>query len=78
VSPYTSLVAVDKTPARTAAALERKNVANVRPAGAVWGGFPQTATAATLYRLLGALLLVIVAAALVLGAANARGPEETS
>jgi Ca-activated chloride channel family protein len=45
----TSLVAVDKTPARIAA---------------------------TAYRLLGGLLMMIAAAALVVGAANARGPEE--
>ena len=37
VSPYTSLVAVDKTPARSAAAaLERRNIDNTMPAGAQW------------------------------------------
>jgi Ca-activated chloride channel family protein len=63
VSPYTSLVAVDKTPARPDAAdLERHTIANMVPDGAQWGGFPQTATAAPLYRSLGALLLLLTAA----------------
>ena len=67
VSPYTSLVAVDKTPVRsTAAGLERKTVGNMVPAGAVWGGLPQTATAAPLLRLLGFLLLLIAAKVYVL------------
>jgi Ca-activated chloride channel family protein len=75
VSPYTSLVAVDKTPARSVAALERKNVGNMTPAGAVWGGFPQTASTGPMLRLLGALLLVIAAAALVVGADLAHRPN---
>jgi len=63
VSPYTSLVAVDKTPARPASAdLARQAVQNMAPDGAQWGGFPQTATAAPLYRWLGALLLLVAAA----------------
>ena len=51
VSPYTSLVAVDKTPARTAAAaLERQDVENATPAGArTLDALPQTATPAPLY-----------------------------
>ena len=78
VSRYTSLVAVDKTPAPSASApLERRTLANMTPAGAVWGGLPQTATAAPLYRVLGALLLAIVAAALVVGAIGAHRPRET-
>jgi len=73
VSPYTSLVAVDKTPARmAAAALERKTVGNMVPAGAVWGGLPQTATAAPLFRLLGLLLLLIAAEVFVLRARQQR------
>jgi Ca-activated chloride channel family protein len=71
VSPYTSLVAVDKTPARSAAAaLERQAVDNVLPAGARWTSLPQTATAAPLYRWLGVLALLIAAA---FSASRARG-----
>jgi Ca-activated chloride channel family protein len=63
VSPYTSLVAVDKTPARPGAAdVQRQPIANMTPDGAQLGGFPQTATAAPLYRWLGALLLLVAAA----------------
>ena len=60
VSPYTSLVAVDKTPARSdAAVLERRAVDNMPPQGAQWTTLPQTATPAPLLRWLGALLLLI-------------------
>ncbi len=63
VSPYTSLVAVDRTPARgEGAGLERKSVAAMPPAGAVYGGFPQTGTPGPLYRLLGLTLLAAAAA----------------
>ena len=73
VSPYTSLVAVDKTPARSAAAaLERQAVGNVRPEGAQWTGLPQTATAAPLYRWLGLSVLLLAAA---VGAAGVRRPR---
>ena len=72
VSPYTSLVAVDKTPALTAAALERRTLANMAPAGAQWGGFPRTATAAPLFRVLGLLLALLAATALTLRAAQRR------
>jgi Ca-activated chloride channel family protein len=73
VSPYTSLVAVDKTPARSAdAALERQAVGNLRPAGAVWSALPQTASAAPLYRWLGLALLVIATAGLGLGRRGGR------
>ena len=61
VSPYTSLVAVDKTPARSAAAaLERRNLSNSMPAGAQWqAAFPKTATPGPLLRWLGALALML-------------------
>jgi Ca-activated chloride channel family protein len=61
VSPYTSLVAVDKTPVRpTAAPLERRDVANAPPAGAQWqAALPRTATPAPLLRLLGTLVLLL-------------------
>jgi len=72
VSPYTSLVAVDKTPARSAAAaLERRNIDNTMPAGAQWqAAFPQTATPGPLLRWLGAIALL--AAASLLAAARAQ------
>jgi Ca-activated chloride channel family protein len=62
VSKYTSLVAVDKTPARPAAsALSGEQVPNLLPYGqshnAIFG-FPATATAAGSYRLSGLLLIV--------------------
>ncbi len=68
MSPYTSLVAVDKTPARAAAApLERSNVDNAAPAGAQYAlALPQTATPAPLLRGIGVLALLL-AAALALG-----------
>ncbi len=73
VSPYTSLVAVDKTPARSeAAALERRAVGNMRPEGAQWSGLPQTATAAPLYRWLGLCVLLLAAA---VGGAGIRRPR---
>ena len=67
VSPYTSLVAVDKTPARSAtAALERRNIDNSMPAGAQWqAAFPKTATPGPLLRWLGALALVVAGSLLV-------------
>ncbi len=73
VSPYTSLVAVDKTPARTeAAALERQAVGNATPQGARWTTLPQTATPAPLYRWLGICVLLIAA---VIGAVSFRRPR---
>jgi hypothetical protein len=66
------LVAVDKTPALTAAALERRTLANMAPAGAEWSGFPRTATAAPLLRVLGLLLASLGATALVLRAQQRR------
>jgi Ca-activated chloride channel family protein len=60
VSPYTSLVAVDKTPARIAEALlQRRQIGNMKPAGAQWSPLPQTATPAQLYILLGACMLFL-------------------
>jgi Ca-activated chloride channel family protein len=66
VSPYTSLVAVDKTPARSAAAaLERRNIENTMPAGAQWqAAFPQTATPAPQLRWFGAIVLLAAASLL--------------
>jgi Ca-activated chloride channel family protein len=76
VSPYTSLVAVDKTPARSqAAALERQAVGNATPQGARWTTLPQTATPAPLYRWLGVVLLVLAAA---VGGAGLRRPRLAS
>jgi Ca-activated chloride channel family protein len=77
VSPYTSLVAVDKTPERTRdAALRRTAVANLLPAGvdagAIFGSFPQTATDARVHLLAGFLLL---AAALLVRARLGRAPR---
>jgi len=58
VSPYTSFVAVDETPVRAESqALARADVANMKPAGQTAAAMPQTASAAPLYRLLGALLV---------------------
>jgi Ca-activated chloride channel family protein len=67
VSPYTSLVAVDKTPTRSAeAAHERRRIVSNTPAGARWQtALPQTATPAPLLRWLGALTLLLAAAAAV-------------
>ena len=67
VSPYTSLVAVDKTPARSAtAALERRDLDNSMPAGAQWqAAFPKTATPGPLLRWLGALALLVAGSLLV-------------
>ena len=66
LSPYTSLVAVDRTPERTREAwLRREALGNLPPAGADYGRFtrlPATATGSRWYQLLG-----IVLAALVLG-----------
>jgi Ca-activated chloride channel family protein len=67
VSPYTSLVAVDKTPARSAAAaLERRNAENTMPAGAQWqAAFPKTATPGPLLRWLGAIALILAGSLIV-------------
>jgi Ca-activated chloride channel family protein len=74
VSPYTSLVAVDKTPTRSdQAALERRRVENTMPAGAQWqAAFPQTATPGPLLRWLGAMALLAAAALLAATHRNLR------
>ncbi|HEX6999840.1 MAG TPA: marine proteobacterial sortase target protein [Gammaproteobacteria bacterium] len=63
VTPYTSLVAVDRTPATAAGPLARRRIANMAPAGQAYASLPQTGTPAALFRLLS---LVFLAAALVL------------
>jgi Ca-activated chloride channel family protein len=77
VSPYTSLVAVDQTAVRSAAApLERRDIANARPAGAQSvAGFPRTATPAPLMRVLGLCALLLAAAVALLGGCS--GPRRT-
>ena len=69
VSKYTSLVAVDKTPARpTSDSLHSEQVANLMPygqSGTAIFGFPATATNAPALRLLG--LVSLLAALLLLG-----------
>jgi Ca-activated chloride channel family protein len=67
VSPYTSLVAVDKTPARSAAAaLERRKIENTMPAGAQWqAAFPKTASPGPLLRWLGAIALMLAGSLIV-------------
>jgi Ca-activated chloride channel family protein len=74
VSPYTSLVAVDRTPARSAAAaLERRDIENTMPAGAQWqAAFPQTATPGPLLRWLGAMALLAAASLLAAGRPQLR------
>lgn len=77
VSRYTSLVAVDKTPARSAeATLAREQVPNLLPYGqnhsAIFG-FPATATMAPALRRNGALLLALGALLLFLQVWSVRG-----
>lgn len=55
VSPYTALVAVDKTPARTTEALKQARLANAAPAGAGLATLPQTAAGLPGHALLGLL-----------------------
>jgi Ca-activated chloride channel family protein len=64
VSPYTSLVAVDRTPVRPAAVASIPTaVPQVAPAGSAWSGaavaYPSTATPAPLHLALGAMLLML-------------------
>ena len=79
VTQYTSLVAIDRTPARPEdAALELHRIANAKPQGSNWqtAALPKTATAAGLQMLIGVLLLMIAlcfAGRGVLGVG--RGPE---
>jgi Ca-activated chloride channel family protein len=67
VSPYTSLVAVDRTPERSRDAfLSRQAIPNMLPAGAaipagaIFAALPQTATDAPLMRLAGVALAAFV------------------
>jgi Ca-activated chloride channel family protein len=64
LSPYTSLVAVDRTPERTREAwLRREALGNLPPAGADYGRFtrlPATATGSRWYQLLGIVLVALV------------------
>ena len=64
VSPYTSLVAVDRTPVRPAGiASNAAAVPQVAPAGSAWSGaavgYPATATSAPLHIAIGAMLLLV-------------------
>jgi Ca-activated chloride channel family protein len=63
VSKYTSLVAIDRTPARPATdSLAQEQVPNLLPYGQTHNaifGFPATATPAGIYRMNGILLMVI-------------------
>ena len=69
VTPYTSLVAVDRTPAAAAGSpLARRRIANMVPAGSAYASLPQTDTPAALFRLLS--LLFLAAALLVLRCAR--------
>jgi Ca-activated chloride channel family protein len=77
VSKYTSLVAIDKTPARPASAgLSSERVPNLMPYGQSPNsifGFPATATAAPVYRRNGALLIMLALLLLLL----VYGPERS-
>jgi Ca-activated chloride channel family protein len=78
VSPYTSLVAVDRTPVRpTDEALSRDKVPNLLPYGqshrAIFG-FPATATFGPLQRMLGAACLLLATLLLFLRVWNVRSP----
>ena len=62
VTKYTSLVAVDRTPARVAEeSLESQQVPNAKPAGSEWraASYPRTATPARLQLLIGALAFML-------------------
>ena len=62
VSNYTSLVAIDRTPARPEdAALDSQRIANTKPEGSNWqtAPLPQTATSAELQMLIGMALLLL-------------------
>jgi Ca-activated chloride channel family protein len=65
VTSYTSLVAVDHTPARpTGEALDSRRIANTKPQGSTWPtpGYPQTATSSDLQLLIGLLALLLAGA----------------
>jgi Ca-activated chloride channel family protein len=63
VTNYTSLVAIDRTPARpTSESLHAQRIANTTPHGLDWApSYPSTATPATIQLILGALLLLLAA-----------------
>lgn len=78
VSQYTSLVAVDKTPARTAGdPLASKAVGNLAPRGSVMAAFAATATNAAQLRLTGIACLVL-ASILLLGPMLRSGKQHGS
>ena len=61
VSPYTSLVAVDRTPVRpSTAGLKARAVPSLMPTGSM-AGFPRTATPASLHLLFGLAALLLAA-----------------
>lgn len=62
MSEFTSFVAVDKTPARTAKLLQKRRLAAAAPAGSSTG-LPQTAAGLTLHGVLGLLGLLLALAA---------------
>jgi len=77
LSPYTSLVAVDKTPSLTRnAELVREALGNMKPAGseigALLGIMPNTATDARWYRLIGASLAALLLGSFLVSRTNAR------
>jgi Ca-activated chloride channel family protein len=64
VSPFTSLVAVDRTPVRPAGVASGKAaVPNVAPTGSAWSGaavgYPATATPAAVHAAIGAALFLL-------------------
>lgn len=66
MSPFTSFVAVDRTPARVAEKLEKRRLASAAPAGNSTG-LPQTAAGLPMHALVGLLGLLLAAAAWRLG-----------
>lgn len=73
LSPFTSFVAVDRTPARTAERLEKRRLAAAAPAGASTG-LPQTAAGLSLNAVLGLLGLLLALGAWVLRTPPAAEP----
>ena len=75
VSPYTSLIAVEQTPARNAdEALLSQRIANGEPAGSL--AYAATATSAPLQRLIG-LTLLLIAALFAFGGRPRKSPNFT-
>ncbi len=82
VSKYTSLVAIDKTPARPASAVLNKDlVANLLPYGQshqAITGFPATATNAALHRFIGVVCILLATLLLLLRVWTLKGfPRDT-